>query len=145
MASVDPPREPPTSGDLLNHPLVQQALEQAWNDSLANDPIRRHEEGGWIYMEIQTGQLSIKRSPIVYPAAIDLNSPPLEKDAIVVGKFHTHPHPTAEGWDPGPSSADQLIDAGHGVPDLIRADDGVHLSGPQIRRGGLGGGPGFPP
>jgi hypothetical protein len=65
-------------------------------------------------------------------------------DCVVVGKFHTHPNPTLEGWDPGPSIADQRVDALHGVPDLIRADDGVYHSGPDSRRGGLGGNAGFP-
>jgi len=32
-----------------------------------------------------------------------------------------------------------------GVPCLIRADDGVCTTGRDSRRGGLGGGPGFPP
>jgi len=97
MPSTDPPRESPSSDDLLNHTIVRQALEQAWNDSLPNDPTRRHEEGGWINMDMQSGQLSIKRSEVFYRAAIDLSNPPIEKGSIIVGKFHTHPHPTAEG------------------------------------------------
>jgi len=129
----------------MNHPVVQQALDQAWYDSRVDEPLRRHEEGGWIYMDTQTGQLTIERSQIFFSAAIDLSSPPIVNGSVVVGKFHTHPHPTADGWNPGPSSADQAIDARHGVPDLIRADDGIHLSGPLSRRGGPGGGPGFPP
>jgi hypothetical protein len=64
--------------------------------------------------------------------------------SVVVGKFHTHPNPTIEGWEPGPSESDLLTDASHGVPDLIRADNGVYVSGPDQRRGGLAGGPGFP-
>jgi hypothetical protein len=36
------------------------------------------------------------------------------------------------------------VDALHGVPDLIRADDGIHLSGPDSRRDGLTGDGGFP-
>jgi hypothetical protein len=32
-----------------------------------------------------------------------------------------------------------------GVPCLIRADDGDHTTGPASRRGGLAGGPGYPP
>lgn len=64
---------------------------------------------------------------------------------MVVGKFHTHPNPTSEGWDPGPSGADKKVDAVHGVPDLIVADDGIHASGPDSRRGGMCGGDGFPP
>jgi len=63
---------------------------------------------------------------------------------IVVGVFHTHPNPSGEGWEPGPSEADCYADERDGVPDLIRADNGIHVSGPESRRGGLGGGPGFP-
>ena len=74
-----------------------------------------------------------------------LDKPPLVAGSLVVGKFHTHPNPTADGWLPGPSPSDIVIDAVHGVPDLIRADDGIHFSGPSERRGGLAGGPGFPP
>jgi proteasome lid subunit RPN8/RPN11 len=66
-------------------------------------------------------------------------------DAVVVGKFHTHPNPSADGWQPGPSPADRRIDALHGVPDLIRADNGMHFSGPDSRRGDLTGGAGYPP
>jgi hypothetical protein len=70
--------------------------------------------------------------------------PPALAGSVVVGKFHTHPNPTAEGWNPGPSATDQRIDALHGVPDLIRADSGVTVSGPHSRRGGLRGRQGFP-
>ena len=75
---------------------------------------------------------------------IDLQNPPIIVGSVVVGKFHTHPNPTAEGWEGGPSASDLQIDALHGVPDLIRADDGVYVSGPNHRRGGLVGDPGFP-
>ena len=44
--------------------LVQQALEQAWNDSLPGDPVQRHEEGGWIYMDNTTGIVMVRRPPV---------------------------------------------------------------------------------
>ena len=78
-------------------------------------------------------------------SAIDLSNPPGFAGKVVVGKFHTHPNPSAEGWAPGPSAADQIVDALHGVPDLIRSDNGIHVSGPHSRRGGFAGGPGYPP
>ena len=40
---------------------------------------------------------------------------------------------------------DRIVDARHGVPDLIRSDSGIHFSGPSVRRGGLADGPGYPP
>jgi hypothetical protein len=135
----------PTAPELLNHPTVQQAIDQAWADSLPADPARRHEEGGWIYMDVTTGQITVRRAASGGQAAVDLSHPPAIPGSVVVSKFHTHPNPTAEGWNPGPSEADMRVDAVHGVPDLIRADNGVYVSGPSSRRGGLAGGPGYPP
>jgi hypothetical protein len=134
----------PTATELLTHPAVHQALEEAWTDSLSDDPAQRHEEGGWIYADLQSGEIAVRRAPSGGRAAIDLNQPLGIAGSVVVGKFHTHPNPTAEGWDPGPSTADIQMDAIHGVPDLIRADNGVYISGPNERRGGLVGEPGYP-
>jgi hypothetical protein len=134
----------PTAADLEAHPVVRAALDQAWLDSMPDDAIQRHEEGGWIYLNLLTGDILIERAAPGIQAAIDLSSPPVLANAVVVGKFHTHPNPTSEGWLPGPSRSDRVVDARHGVPDLIRADDGVYHSGPDSRRGGLGGNPGFP-
>jgi proteasome lid subunit RPN8/RPN11 len=74
-----------------------------------------------------------------------LDNPPAIPSAVVVGVFHTHPNPTAEGWYGGPSEADRRADERDGVPDLIRADDGTYVSGPERRRGDLSGGSGYPP
>jgi hypothetical protein len=139
------PTRPPTANELQTNPAVQNAMAQAWQDSLPNDPATRHEEGGWIYMDTTTGAISVRRQTPGQRAGIDLSQPPAVPGSVVVGKFHTHPNPTSEGWDPGPSGQDTTVDARHGVPDLIQADDGVHVSGPNSRRGGLGGGSGFPP
>jgi hypothetical protein len=136
MAATNPPTGPPTAAELLNDPTVQQALEQAWIDSRPNDPVQRHEEGGWIYMDTTTGRLTIRRVSAGQRAELDIGDPPLVASSVVVGVFHTHPNPTAEGWDPGPSDADQAVHAQLGLPGLIRADDGIHTTGPASRRGG---------
>jgi hypothetical protein len=135
----------PTITTLLGDAIVLKALEEAWTDSQADDAARRHEEGGWIYMDLATGQLLVQRAQPGTRATIDLNQPPTVQGATVVAKFHTHPNPSAEGWDPGPSAADHKNAARHGVPSLIRADDGIHATGPPSRRGGLGNGSGYPP
>jgi hypothetical protein len=135
----------PTAADLLNEAVVQQALSDAWTDSLPADRTRRHEEGGWIYMDTTTGTLTVRRAPAGAQAALDLSTPPLVPDSVVVATFHTHPNPTAEGWEPGPSPGDTHSAWLFGVPCLIRADDGIHTTGPASRRGGLAGGPGYPP
>jgi hypothetical protein len=134
----------PTAADLLNEAVVRQALEQAWTDSLVSDPVHRHEEGGWIYLNITTREILVRRAPAGARATLNLNVPPTILDAVVVATFHTHPNPSAEGWDPGPSSSDTQSAWLLGVPCLIRADGGVHITGPPSRRGGLGGGPGYP-
>jgi len=124
---------------------VRRALEDAWQDSQPEDPDERHEEGGWIYMNATTGEITTRRAPRGRQAAVNLVWPPVVAGHVVVAKFHTHPNPSTEGWMTGPSASDRVIDARHGVPDLIVADDGIHVSGPDVRRGGLSGGPGYPP
>ncbi len=135
----------PTATELLNHPAVQQALDEAWRDSLPSDAGLRHVEGGWIYMDTTTGAIQVQRAPAGYQSELNLDNPPQISGSVVVGVFHTHPNPTADGWYGGPSEDDRRVDERDGVPDLIRADDGTYVSGPDSRRGGLGGGPGYPP
>ncbi|MBM3995443.1 MAG: hypothetical protein FJ303_15010 [Planctomycetes bacterium] len=139
------PLQAPTAAELLANTIVVQAIEQAWIDSQPADPLLRHDEGGWIFMDTATGQISVQRQSPGVAAAIDLGSPPVLSGSVVVAKFHTHPDPTSEGWLPGPSEDDEIVGALHDVPDLIRADGGFHVSGPDNRRGGLAGGPGYPP
>jgi hypothetical protein len=52
----------PTIIELLNDMTVLKALEDAWADSKADDAAQRHEEGGWIYMDLATGQLLAQRA-----------------------------------------------------------------------------------
>src|SRR5260221_492290 len=97
------PVQAPTSAELLTNLIVLEAIEQAWVDSMSADPLLRHEEGGWIYIDTVTGQISVRRESPGKASAIDLNSPPPVPGSVVVGLFHTHPNPTSEGWEPGPS------------------------------------------
>lgn len=135
---------PPTASDLLADPVVQAAMQQAWIDSLPGDPVARHEEGGWVYMETTTGQVSVRRAPTGTGDSLDLGNPPVIPASVVVGTFHTHPNPTDDGWEPGPSPNDRYWAQVSGVPWLIQADDGMHVIGPASRRGGLAGDPGYP-
>src|SRR5262245_34252675 len=95
----------PTAAELLANATVRLAIEEAWVASLADDPINRHEEGGWIYMDLATGEISTRRVPPGLQAEIHLESPPEVAGAVVVGIFPTHPNPTSEGWLSGPSEA----------------------------------------
>ena len=134
----------PTTDELVANLEIKQALEEAWTDSASTDGANRHEEGGWIYSDVKTGAISVERAPMGTRATIDLGDPPEFEDRVVVGTFHTHPNPSSEGWETGPSQSD--TDSAHflGVPCIIRADDGIHTTGPNQRRGGLTGNSGFP-
>jgi hypothetical protein len=133
----------PTAAELLQDPTVLQALEQAWLDSSPDDPTR-HEEGGWVYANTTTGAISVRRATAGVRASLDLNTPPVVSGSVVVATYHTHPNPSSEGWETGPSSADTASAFLFGVPCLIRAEDGIHVTGPSSRRGGLSGNPGYP-
>ena len=61
----------PTIADLLNDPTVRQALEEAWTDSLPADPIQRHEEGGWVYLDTTTGGITAQRATPGTQALVD--------------------------------------------------------------------------
>ena len=114
-------------------------------DSLPTDAVQRHEEGGWVDMGYSTGAIKTRRAPAGRQAALVLTTPPVVVGSVVVATFHTHPNPSAEGWEPGPSAENTELAWILGVPCLIRADDGIHSTGPDSRRGGFTGGSGFPP
>src|SRR5438046_1508826 len=99
----------PSAAELEANPIVHAALEAAWVDSLPPDPVYRHEEGGWIYLDPTAGEITIERARPGRRAAIDLRNPPELPGRFVVGKFHTHPNPASEGWDSGPSERDRLV------------------------------------
>jgi hypothetical protein len=135
------PMQAPTTAQLLKDATILHALDQAWIDSQSADPAQRHEEGGWVYCDTVTGAIAVRRALAGSRATLDLDNPPLVVDSVVIATFHTHPNPSAEGWESGPSSADEESAWLLGVPCLIRADDGIHTTGPDSRRGGLAGGP----
>jgi hypothetical protein len=144
MNPTNPPTQPPSAAELLAEPIALAAIHQAWLDSQAGDPANRHEEGGWIYMDVTTGTIAVQRAPRGTRRMLDLSNPPLVTGSVIVGTFHTHPNPTSEGWIPGPSPTDQRSAGISGVPWLIMADDGNYSTGPDRRRGGLAGSQGFP-
>ena len=134
----------PTVDELLTNGVFLQAMESAWQDSMPHEPSLRHEEGGWVYTKIATGEVLIRRSAAGAKSEIDLSHPPIVDEAVVVATFHTHPQPTSEGWLTEPSAGDTRLALAQGVPCFIRAEDGVHVTGPESRRGGLTGAPSFP-
>ena len=74
------PDRTPTAEELRIDPIVQAALNQAWTDSLPDDPDHRHEEGGWIYQNTTTGVISIRRAASGYQSELNIDDPPVVPD-----------------------------------------------------------------
>ena len=83
------------------------ALASAWVDSQVDDPTCRHEEGGWIYLDLSTGVIVTRRAAAGTQNRLSLAHPPLLPNHVIVGTFHTHPNPASEGWQTGPSIQDE--------------------------------------
>jgi hypothetical protein len=86
-------RQPPVGFALRKRTAVREAFSAAWADSEPGPD--GHEEGGWIYLDLVTGAISVRRAD---PEAslskrIQLGYPPTVDDAVLIGTFHTHPIP----------------------------------------------------
>ncbi len=137
---------------LIGESVVTSELRDAWNDSDVAVPgpaTTQHEEGGWVYLNLMTGDLSTRRAAAGAGAAINLAAPPAVADSVVIAKFHTHPNLGA-GWVAAPSPQDAAVDATHGVPDIVLGSPTnnarrytFYLSGPY-RREHLAGNRGLP-
>jgi hypothetical protein len=117
----------PSYNDLINDRTVLAALNAAWTASNPAVPAAgttQHEEGGWVYLNLITGNLTTRSAPVGAGASINLSSPPTVTDSVVVGMFHTHPN-LGPGWTPGPSGTDLTLDAADGVPDVVVGTPGV--------------------
>jgi len=127
----------PTAAQMDADPTVSAAIEQAWTDSQAGDKDNRHEEGGWIIQDTQTGALSVVRWPAGNRSSINPGDPPEIPCHRVVGEFHTHPNPPVDEdgnrWEQGPSQGDR--NALLGTPGKIRNAAGTEHFGPET--GGL--------
>lgn len=134
----------PTASELQTNPVVQAAFEAAWADSLAADPVKRHEEGGYIYANPDTGEIAIRRALPGDRRRILLSRPPIVPGYYLVATYHTHPNPISLGWDPEPSEDDRYHADDSGVPWFVRSELGVRVTGPDRRVGGLTGNPGYP-
>ncbi|MFQ5860883.1 MAG: hypothetical protein ACE5IG_04950 [Dehalococcoidia bacterium] len=119
---------------MLENATVSAAIEQAWRDSQANDPNKRHEEGGWIIQNIRTGALRVVRVPAGGQAGITPGANPAGAGEQTCGFFHTHPNPPVDEngvrWTQGPSQADINWHNRHGIPGIIRNAAGTVTFGP---------------
>ena len=91
---------------------VRNAMKEAWNDSFADDPVTRHEEGGYIVLNAD-GSLGVERwlqgaGAYIVPPLREIDG--TYNGKVVIGEFHTHPNPpideTGKKWTEGPSPGD---------------------------------------
>jgi hypothetical protein len=124
------PARAPSAFELYESPAMQAALRQAWVNSKVNDIRLQHEEGGWVYMSLSTGELRIQLAPAGSVSHVELGNPPRFAGMVLVATFHSHPNRDF----PGPSGRDLDIARYNGVPGIIRAPNGDHLYGLEGRR-----------
>ena len=135
--------EAPSAAELQANPVVQAAFVAAWADSLVDDPVLRHEEGGFIYTNA-SGDVVVRRTLPGGRRFVDLSSPPDVAGYFLVATYHTHPTLIGHGGDPDPSADDRENADDSGVPWFVVSELGVCFVGPDRRVGGLTGPSGYP-
>jgi hypothetical protein len=125
----------PSAEDIKTNPNVAEAIEDAWEDSQINSYDNRHEEGGWILQNTETGELKVVRVPPGTRDRIEVPYPPSEEGWRAVGFFHTHPSPPkdemGDEWEQGPSDTDTDPDNSLGVPEIVRNRENHPTFGPE--------------
>lgn len=79
-----------------------------------------HEEGGFIYLNLITGNLATRSVAAGAQASLRLSGPSEVTDSIVVGGYHTHPNVGVCWGAPFASGADINWATRNGVPLLLR-------------------------
>ena len=99
--------------ELLAELAVIAGMSRAWLESQADDPIERHEEGGYIVLNPDLTH-GVQRWPRgqqsrIAPPPLDANN--CYNGRAVVAAFHTHPNPPIDEvgreWEQRPSESDR--------------------------------------
>ncbi|MFN8394302.1 MAG: hypothetical protein U0176_06445 [Bacteroidia bacterium] len=150
-------RSAPTGAQLMASPAVIAAYAVAWpasNPAIvpappAPGPPGMHEEGGFIYLNLITGDLTTDTVAPGAKASLPLNNPNPPDNAITVGGYHTHPNVGPAWGAPFPSGADTAWANRNGIPLLYYgafpavANTSMGFTGPNSRAH-LAGDRGFP-
>jgi hypothetical protein len=119
----------------LQRPEVLAAMDAAWDSSDVSDAQLRHEEGGWIIGNQQTGDVRVEPVAPGERAGIQPGFPTLQPDERPLGFFHTHPNPPVDEWGTkwhqGPSGPDRDWSEFRGIPCLVRNASGVEVYRPR--------------
>jgi len=99
--------------DPLGDPCIIAELNRAWHESQADDPMSRHEEGGYVVMN-SDGACGVERWP--RGGQFRIQPPPPDRGnryngKVIIATFHTHPNPPVDeagrAWEQAPSQSDQ--------------------------------------
>jgi hypothetical protein len=152
----------PTGEELRNLPYVKVLLETALKGTNAGDPKKAHEKGGWIYMNLKSGELLHRWAPDgpkgvrrsagggTLEFSITIPTPPTMPGFVIVAQFHAHPLTLKElkplgRWPRGPSDPDDLrLGIRYGVPCFVVDAADIYLYGRVAGRKRLDGNPGYP-
>jgi uncharacterized Zn-binding protein involved in type VI secretion len=111
---------------LTKEPVVRDAINNAWNQTLADG----NEHGGWIFRDPNTNQLSVQMWPTGGPSSsgpTEIGAPP-----NAIASFHTHP---THGIDPYviriPSPPDILTGVQNNLSGIVTSAFGFYFYGPS--------------
>ncbi|HKQ46691.1 MAG TPA: DUF4329 domain-containing protein [Phycisphaerae bacterium] len=105
--------------------FIKSELARAWRESDLDEPVNRHEEGGYIVMNDE-GAWAVERSPPggqsrVVPPPLDASQ--RYNGMRVVGTFHTHPNPLIDElgreWEQAPSESDRRWHRRRGIRGFV--------------------------
>ena len=141
--AVLPPSEDRIEGELgatlndlweASHPHATSIPVAAMRTFGSNPPSRTNEQGCWILYNRQTGRLRPENFAV--PSndrdGCSPGTPNLQAHERVAAFFHTHPNSNDEGYNAGPSPADQSFAQQTGYPGLIRTRNGYRWFGPPV-------------
>ena len=110
---------------LLTDAVITAAIREAWRDSCADDPVGRHEEGGYVLLKAD-GSYSVERWPRGRRCRII--PPPLDPGNCYNGRkvlaaFHSHPNPPVDEaeveWEQEPGESDRRWHACTRLPGFV--------------------------
>lgn len=81
----------PTAAALQADPVVRAAFAAAWADSFPDERSLRHEEGGYIYANPDTGEIAVRRALPGRRRALELSRPPVMPGFFLVATYHNPP------------------------------------------------------
>jgi hypothetical protein len=132
--------EAPTAAELGQHPIVQAAFAAAWADSMAEDPVQRHEEGGYIYADAKGDVIVRSRETM----ADRFKHTTCSSGLLPRGHVSHSSDTNRRGGNPDASPDDRECADDSGVPWFVISELGIASVGPDCRVGGMTGAGGYP-